>query len=81
MSFVRRGTIKRPHKQSAAILLHRIDGTPVRLQLRIISCREEHEMPRGGRFTTVYWDIASSTAVRESFDEIDKEINGSAVPS
>lgn len=79
MAFLRRGTVKVPHKKDAVICLTRVDGSPIVLRLGDINCWEEHDIGRSlGKLTTVY-HFLSSTPVREPFDAIDQEINGKAV--
>jgi len=79
MAFIRRGNVKVPHKRDAKIVLTRLDGTPILFFLIDINCWEEHHLSKSlGNVTTVY-HFLSQTAVRESFDMIDQEINGKAV--
>lgn len=79
MAFIRRGNIRVPHKPSAYIILHRFDDTPVRIQLSQLQCWEEHKHKTYDPVTMVYWGVASATAVRESFSEINRAINGTGV--
>lgn len=79
MAFLRRGNVKVPHKTSSYIVVHRFDGCPVRIRLAQIQCWEEYQHRGMSKVTVMYWDIASSTAVTESFDAIDKAINGTGV--
>lgn len=79
MAFLRRGNVKVPHKHSAEIIVHRFDGIPVRIKLDLIQCWEEHQQRGRFRVVVVYWDIASSTAVLETFEEIDQAVNGTGV--
>jgi len=79
MAFLRRGNVKRPYKNSAFILLKRFDGMPVKIKINSISCWEEYQHRNHKPVTVVFWDIASSTAVVETFDKIDEAINGKAV--
>jgi len=69
MSFIRRGSVSFPHKLDASVILHRLDGTSRKFRLAEINCWEEHEAERFGLVTFVY-HFLSSTAVRESFDDI-----------
>lgn len=73
---IRRETVRRPHKNSEWLLVHRWDGTPVRLHLRDLACWIEYERNDGDKVVVVRWHQGSSTAVVESFDQIDDAVNG-----
>lgn len=81
MAFLRRGNVKVPHRGSASIDLHRIDGTPVHFKLSEINCWEEHELRKTISKVVMLYHGLSSCAVRETFDEIEAAINGKAVAS
>lgn len=81
MAFLRRGNVKVPHKQAAFIRLTRIDGTPITFLLKDINCWEEYQVSQTLGKLVMVSHFLSSTAVRESFDSIDAEINGKAVAS
>lgn len=81
MAFLRRGTEKVPHKKSDGIIFRRCDSTPIRIAIKDIQCWEEHQFTNGMKITVVYWGLNSSTAVIDTFDAIDAEINGKAVAS
>lgn len=79
MAFLRRGNITFPHKGSASIDLHRIDGSPVHLKLSEINCWEEHQLRHTLNKVVMLYHGLSSCAVRESFEEVTTLINGKAV--
>lgn len=72
--------VRVPHKNSAYIILHRMDGRPVKLLYREIMRWEEYQQRHGNKVTLVYWGGASCTTVSESFDVIDAAINGKDYP-
>lgn len=76
MEFIRRGNIKFPHKGSACITLHRLDGTPIFLRLSDINCWEEFRSTQDSSRQCLVFHFLSSTAVRETFDECSAIING-----
>lgn len=81
MAIRREGKVKVPHKSNAFITLTRTDGMPVKAQLSSIDAWVEHFHQHRGIDVIVYFTNLSLVGVRESFDWIDAEINGKAVPS
>lgn len=79
MAFLRRGNIKFPHKGNASVTLHRIDGQPIFIRLGDVSCWEEHVLAKSLAKIVMLYHGLSSTAVRESFDEVSAIVNGKAV--
>ncbi len=72
MSSSRRGNVSFPHRPQAGIKLHRVDGFPISIYLKDISCFEEHPLNLFHMVTTVYFSNGSNVVVREDFDAINK---------
>lgn len=70
MTFLRRGHVTFPHRLSAGIEVHKIDGIPVKCPLKAISCYEEHETDDGTKRTVIYFITGSNVVVRQSFDAV-----------
>lgn len=69
MSFLRRGSVTFPHRDKAFVVVTRLDGSPQTFRLSDINCWEEHGAEGFGPVCLIY-HFLSSTAIRQSFDEL-----------
>lgn len=79
MTFLRRGNVAFPHRASAHVHLHRINGIPVQVSLKDVSCFEEHRYDHGDTLVVIYFVNGSNFSVRESFDTITKMVKSMEV--
>jgi len=79
MAILRCGKVTTPHKSSASILLTRLDGNPLRIPIKDIIYWQEAQMSNSlGKIVCIHYDLYA-TAVKETFEAINEEINGKAV--
>ncbi len=79
MAFLRRGTVRRPHRMEAHLELHRVGMTPIRVYLKDISCFEEHRINASNVLTFIWFVTGSMISVTEDFETVDAMVNGEAV--
>ena len=79
MAFLRRGYCKVLHKPSDFLLLPRVDGIPVKVLLKDISCFEEHQINLFDKIVLVYFPLGANIAIRTTFDELCAMIEAKAV--
>lgn len=81
MAFIRRGCVKRPHREDALICLTRVGMHPITVYLKDISCWEEHQLNPKLTIVIMYFITGSNFSVIETFEAIDELANGKAVAS
>lgn len=79
MACLRQGKITFPHKPNAAVQFHKVDGFPAVFHLTDIDRWAEYRLHGSISDVVLIHHGMSSTAVRETFDEVSDVINSRRV--
>jgi len=79
MAHLRSGKVRRPHKKSTLLHLHRLDGQPLAIPIWNIQQWDEHTFTGTMQTFVTVWYGLNMVPVRESFDSIEAAVNGTGV--